>query len=446
MSRVRSVLRWVFVRGPAAFYELAESSPGLISVLTLAALAGAGGLGAGIGALIALSTTRPVSPAVDIGVVTGILVLVGLAVMSLVVVGVLWVRGVSPAEAYAGRATGRHAAGSVAGWRRRGDALVPGSLIGFFAIVAVIFAALGVHAWQVSRPWPEPTAVVDGVAASYHEPGLLDRGAGTVVVRYTVGGAPYTLELAADTDDRVIKHGDTVRWSTQSTDRHTRGLCGRSRPGAPTRRSGPAWPACARRWASPVAAATSSGAAGAAPDDSARRDRTPDLLPEQRPQRNSARHRNPTRGLSHWVLYSPMPPPSGANWTPHGRVRCSAPCEDAASGNGTSVSGMAFIEWPRDRKGRALARAYLPTFAAMVIGVLWVVLNQITGGGGSQAGLGIAVFLASQAALFTIAFGLRDNVRGAPAANGYPLAWHRLSLGLELLAAMKLLRQPQTRR
>lgn len=115
MSRVRSVLRWVFVRAPAAFYELAESSPGLISVLTLAALAGAGGLGAGIGALIALSTTRPVSPAVDIGVVTGILVLVGWAVMSLVVVGVLWVRGVPPAEAYAGRPTGRHAAGSVAG-------------------------------------------------------------------------------------------------------------------------------------------------------------------------------------------------------------------------------------------------------------------------------------------------------------------------------------------
>lgn len=106
---------------------------------------------------------------------------------------------------------------------------------------------------------------------------------------------------------------------------------------------------------------------------------------------------------------------------------------------------MAFIEWPRDRKGRALARAYLPTFAAMVIGVLWVVLNQITGGGGPQAGLGIAVFLASQAALFTIAFGLRNNVRGAP-ANGYPLTWRRLSLGLELPAALQLLRQPQTRR
>jgi len=179
-------------------------------VLVLVALAAAGALGAGIGALIAVATTRPLSPAVDIGVVTAVLALIGWFGMSLVVVGVLWVRGVAPAEAYGGRPSGRHAAGSAAGWRRRGEALVPGSLVGFFAIVAVIFGAIGVHAWQVSRPWSEPTAVVDGVVVTFHEPGLVEKGAGTVIVRYTVDGSSHTLEIDADTGDRVIKVGDTM--------------------------------------------------------------------------------------------------------------------------------------------------------------------------------------------------------------------------------------------
>lgn len=209
MSRVRSILRWVFLRGPAAFYELADSSSGLVSVLVLAALAAAGGVGAGIGALIAVATAQPLSPAVDTGIFTAVLALIGWLVMSLVVVGVLWVRGVAPAEVSAGRPSGQHA-GSAAGWRRRGEALVPGSLVGFFAIVAVIFGAIGVHDWQVSRPWSEPTAVVDGVVVTFHEPGLIEKGAGTVIVRYTVDGSSHTLEINADTGDRVIKVGDTM--------------------------------------------------------------------------------------------------------------------------------------------------------------------------------------------------------------------------------------------
>lgn len=176
---------------------------------------------------------------------------------------------------------------------------MPGSLIGFFAIVAVIFAGLGVHAWQVSRPWPEPTAVVDGVAASFHEPGLLDRGAGTVVVRYTVGGAPYTLDIAADTDDRVIKQGDTVPVEYAiNRPTHARAVwtveAGRT--------DAPFWAGLAGLCAAlGVASGVGylSGAAGAAPDDSATRDRLPTSPHEQRPQRNSAQHRNPTRGPSH---------------------------------------------------------------------------------------------------------------------------------------------------
>lgn len=203
-------MRWVFLRGPAAFYELADSSPGLMSVLVLGALAGAGGLGAGIGALIALATARPLSPAVDTGVLAAVLALTGWFGMSLVVVGVLWVRGVAPGEVHGGQPSGRHAAGSVAGWRRRGEPLVPGSLVGFFAIVTVIFGGIGVHAWQISRPWSEPTAVVDGVVVTFHEPGLIEKGAGTVIVRYTVHGSSHTLELDADTGERMIKVGDTM--------------------------------------------------------------------------------------------------------------------------------------------------------------------------------------------------------------------------------------------
>lgn len=208
MSRVRRLLRWVFVRGPAGFYELADSSSGLLSVLVLLALVVAGGLGAGIGALIAVATSNPVSPAVDTGLFTALLALCGWMVMSLVVVGVLWVRGVAPAEAYGGRPAGRHA-GPEAGWRRRGQAMVPGSLVGFFAIVAVIFGAIGVRDWYVSRPWSEPTAVVDGVVVNFDAPGLIEKGAGSVIVQYTVGGSTHTLETDADTGHRLIKVGDT---------------------------------------------------------------------------------------------------------------------------------------------------------------------------------------------------------------------------------------------
>lgn len=79
----------------------------------------------------------------------------------------------------------------------------------------------------------------------------------------------------------------------------------------------------------------------------------------------------------------------------------------------------------------------------MVAGVVWSVLNQLTGGGGLQAILGFGLFLASQAALIALAFALRNNVRDAPATgNGYQLAWRRLTLGLELTPALKLLRKP----
>ncbi|GAB2630138.1 hypothetical protein [Kribbella swartbergensis] len=210
MSRLRSVLQWAFLRGPAGFYELADSSPGLVSVLVLVALAAAGAVGAGIGALIAFATAQPLSPAVDTGIVIAVVALMGWFAMSLVVLGVLWVRGVTPAEAYGGQPSGRHAAGSVAGWRRRGEALVPGSLVGFFAVVTVIFGAISVDAWQMSRPWSEPTALIDGVVVTFHEPGLLEKGSGTVIVRYTVDGSSNQLEIDADTGDRMIKVGDTI--------------------------------------------------------------------------------------------------------------------------------------------------------------------------------------------------------------------------------------------
>ncbi|WP_410785153.1 hypothetical protein [Kribbella sp. C-35] len=216
MRRIRGVLSWAFVRGPAAAYALADSGSSLFGIGVLLAMALVAGLGAGVGALVGLVADRPVGDAAFVGGMVGIGALMAWLVLVLVVVGILWVRGVSPSATAAGKhPAGRHATGSTgstgsSGWRRRGEPLVPGSLVVFLVLMTVAFGSLGLHARSVAKPADQPTATTTGTVVKIHEPSLLDKGSGTVDVRYSVGGVEYTFNTGRDPGEHFLALGEEV--------------------------------------------------------------------------------------------------------------------------------------------------------------------------------------------------------------------------------------------
>ncbi|NIK57084.1 DUF3592 domain-containing protein [Kribbella shirazensis] len=210
MRRVRAGLGWVFVRGPAAAYALADSGSSLFGIGAVVAMALVAGVGAGIGALAGLAAQAPVGDAAFVGGMVGLGAVTAWLVLSLVVVAVLWVRGISPSQVATGKkSTGRHASASD-GWRRRGQPLVPGSLVGFFLLIAVLFGALGLHARSVARPANQATAITNGTVVAVHEPGWFDRGSGSVDIRYTVAGVGHTIESTRDPGEHFLRLGDVV--------------------------------------------------------------------------------------------------------------------------------------------------------------------------------------------------------------------------------------------
>ncbi|WP_350281464.1 DUF3592 domain-containing protein [Kribbella sp. HUAS MG21] len=113
--------------------------------------------------------------------------------------GLGWVFVRGPAAAYA-----------LADWRRRGQPLVPGSLVGFFLLIAVLFGALGLHARSVARPMGQPTATTNGTVVAVHEPGWSEKGSGSVDIRYTVAGVDHTFESDRDPGEHFLRLGDVV--------------------------------------------------------------------------------------------------------------------------------------------------------------------------------------------------------------------------------------------
>ena len=72
MARVRRVLGWVFVRGPAAAYALADSGSSLVGFAGILGMFLVAGLGAGIGALVGLLAGASVGNAAFVGGAVGI--------------------------------------------------------------------------------------------------------------------------------------------------------------------------------------------------------------------------------------------------------------------------------------------------------------------------------------------------------------------------------------
>ncbi len=211
MGRVKTALSWAFVRGPAAAYELADSGSSLFGIGTVVVMLLVGALGTGIGALVGLVAHRSVGDAAFVGGMIGLGVLMAWLVLVVVVVAVLWVRGVSPVETATGeRTAGRHAAAHSSGWRRRGEPLVPLSLVLFFVIITVPFGGLGLQARNAARPAEQPTATASGTVVAIHEPRWFEKGSGTVDVRYAVSGAEHTFNTGRDPGEHVLRLGDVV--------------------------------------------------------------------------------------------------------------------------------------------------------------------------------------------------------------------------------------------
>jgi hypothetical protein len=221
MASVRTLLRWVFVRGPVAFFRLGESESWLFTPILLGGMAGAAGVGAGIGALAGAVAGIPVSDAAFTGVMIGFVVLMAWFVLSILVIVVLWFRGITPAEAAVGAKPVPGSPATSDGWRRPGQALIPASAVGFFVLMTVAFGALAAHSWYGSRSWDEPTALVDGSVVAVHKPSVFSKGSGKVDVRYTVGGQEHTIKIGADPGDRFLRMGDAlpVEYSTGDPNR-----------------------------------------------------------------------------------------------------------------------------------------------------------------------------------------------------------------------------------
>ncbi|MFC0626293.1 hypothetical protein [Kribbella deserti] len=98
---------------------------------------------------------------------------------------------------------------------------------------------------------------------------------------------------------------------------------------------------------------------------------------------------------------------------------------------------MTAINWPTGSQGQTFARAYLAAFPLMVAGIAWVLIGQATGNTDGPAYLiAVVVFLISQAILVALAMALRSR----SSSGNYAQNWQRLSLGLELRAALAVLR------
>jgi glycerol-3-phosphate acyltransferase PlsY len=97
------------------------------------------------------------------------------------------------------------------------------------------------------------------------------------------------------------------------------------------------------------------------------------------------------------------------------------------------------MDWTKEASPRLLATAYVVGFVAWLIGVLWILYNQFTGGSAAAMIVGIILFAIGQALISIVAFTLRHNFQTASSTSSFSQAWQRLSTGLELAPALRLL-------
>ena len=100
---------------------------------------------------------------------------------------------------------------------------------------------------------------------------------------------------------------------------------------------------------------------------------------------------------------------------------------------------LAGMDWARVPNARVLAAAYAVGFVAWLIGVVLILFGQFAGGAIAGTVVGIALFAVGQALISIVAFSLRKNFQTSTATSSFSQAWQRLSMGLELSPAVRLL-------
>jgi hypothetical protein len=98
------------------------------------------------------------------------------------------------------------------------------------------------------------------------------------------------------------------------------------------------------------------------------------------------------------------------------------------------------MDWTKVARARLVAAVYVVGFLAWLLGVVWILYNQVAGGSAAAMTVGIVLFAIGQAAISTVAFALRKEFPGTtPRQTSFSRAWQHFSLGLEVPAALRLL-------
>lgn len=100
------------------------------------------------------------------------------------------------------------------------------------------------------------------------------------------------------------------------------------------------------------------------------------------------------------------------------------------------LSGM---DWAREAHARLLAAAYIVGFVAWLIGVLLILFGQFAGGSIAGTVVGVVLFAVGQVLISIVAFRIRKNFQTSTATSSFSQAWQRLTPGLELAPAVRLL-------
>jgi biotin transporter BioY len=99
------------------------------------------------------------------------------------------------------------------------------------------------------------------------------------------------------------------------------------------------------------------------------------------------------------------------------------------------------MKWISNPRWRFLAYAYIVAFACMTLGLVWILLNQITGASEHAFLPGTVLFVVGQLAIASIAFMGRHRAVGRSRQSGYHKNWVDLTLGRDLGSAFRVARQ-----
>lgn len=214
---LRSLVRWVMVKGPASVYAAGERGGGSMPWPVLGALVGVVSVCAGVAAFTAVLLRRDVAEWADTGLLVGVFFFFAWTVYALAALAVMWFRGVSPSLILDGDSSpgpiaeprgGRHVA--EVSWRSRGDRLIPGSAVAFFALMVVF----GVGEWALNLRADgyvsaANRSVTTGQVLEFRDPHFWDKGPGAIVVSFDAG-SPVTVEVSGEIGEHDTDIGDPV--------------------------------------------------------------------------------------------------------------------------------------------------------------------------------------------------------------------------------------------